>query len=103
LTEFYLSGGDRGRRDPRWDAVALVSGVSLLTLMVRGGASVPWVIPWVILVLYVAAFHCVMMNRTVTNPWIATIGGMCYTIYRRGSRPCSRMRRSSSDCWSSSC
>src|SRR5712692_4320466 len=28
-----------------------------------------------------AAFRGVAMNRFVSNPWITTIGGMCYTIY----------------------
>lgn len=37
--------------------------------------------PWLILLLYIAAFQGVAINRLVTNRWIATIGGMCYTIY----------------------
>jgi len=37
--------------------------------------------PWLILLLYIAAFQGVVINRFVTNPWIATVGGMCYTIY----------------------
>jgi peptidoglycan/LPS O-acetylase OafA/YrhL len=31
--------------------------------------------------LYCAAFKGALTNRIITNPWITTIGGMCYTIY----------------------
>jgi peptidoglycan/LPS O-acetylase OafA/YrhL len=55
--------------------------ILLLFLLIHNNASYVWVAPWIILALYIAAFHGVIVNRFVTNPWITTIGGMCYTIY----------------------
>jgi peptidoglycan/LPS O-acetylase OafA/YrhL len=98
LVEFFLSGGDRRQGNWRWDVVSLLGWPIFIALrthamagMHTGGfidslvtppsALVTWVTPWLVLVLYWAAFHGVAMNRFVTNPWIATIGGMCYTIY----------------------
>ena len=36
---------------------------------------------WLIVLLFLCAFRGVAVNRLVTNPWITTIGGMCYSIY----------------------
>jgi peptidoglycan/LPS O-acetylase OafA/YrhL len=81
FVEFYLSGG--GRRSNSWlcDAVSLAGWLALLALAVRGGAIAEWLQPWLILALYIAAFHSVAVSRFIRNAWIATIGGMCYTIY----------------------
>lgn len=81
FAEFYLSGGDQRQHNWLWDLVSLAGWLALLALLVRGGALAVWIAPWLILLLYIAAFHGVVMNRFVINPWIATIGGMCYTIY----------------------
>lgn len=40
-----------------------------------------WILPWLILLLYVAAFKGGMVRRLFPNPWLTTIGGMCYSIY----------------------
>jgi peptidoglycan/LPS O-acetylase OafA/YrhL len=80
LAEFHLAGGER-RKNWLWDLVSAASWSLMLVLLVRGGGPVGWLIPWLILLLYIAAFHGIAINRFVTNPWIATIGGMCYTIY----------------------
>ena len=37
--------------------------------------------PWLIVLLYIAAFQGTIIRRFLTNPWITTIGGMCYSIY----------------------
>jgi peptidoglycan/LPS O-acetylase OafA/YrhL len=81
LVDFYLSGGDRRRGKSLWDWVSAAGWIVLLALLVRGGTLANWTVPWLLIVLYIAAFHGVYANRFVTNPWIATIGGMCYTIY----------------------
>jgi peptidoglycan/LPS O-acetylase OafA/YrhL len=81
LTEFYLFGGEKRQANWLWDLISAAGWVILLTLLVRGGAPIEWIGPWLILVLYIAAFHSVAMNWFVTNVWITTIGGMCYTIY----------------------
>jgi peptidoglycan/LPS O-acetylase OafA/YrhL len=40
-----------------------------------------WAMPGLLLVAYLAAFRGRILNRFFANPWIAVIGGMCYTIY----------------------
>jgi peptidoglycan/LPS O-acetylase OafA/YrhL len=84
LAEFYLDRGER-RKNWAWDLVSIAGWSLLLVLLVRGEARVEWwvewLIPWLVLLIYIAAFRGVAMNRFVTNPWIVTIGGMCYTIY----------------------
>jgi peptidoglycan/LPS O-acetylase OafA/YrhL len=81
LADLYLSGGDRRQANWRWDMVSLVGWSALLALLVQGGILTHWLTPWLILLLYIAAFHGVIVNRFVTNPWITTIGGMCYSLY----------------------
>ena len=80
LVEYYLDRGER-RKNWLWDFVSVAAVSSLLFLLVRGAGRLEWTIPWLILVALYCAFRGVAINRFVTNPWIATIGGMCYTIY----------------------
>ena len=40
------------------------------------------VTPWLGLIVVVGAFRGVVANRFFTHPYVFTIGGMCYTIYR---------------------
>ncbi|HOS92937.1 MAG TPA: acyltransferase [Armatimonadota bacterium] len=39
------------------------------------------VTPILIFIAYVGAFRGVLGSRVFSNPWLVTIGGMCYTIY----------------------
>ncbi len=80
LSEIYLEGGEP-RKHWLWDIVSAAAVSLLLVLRVSGTGRLEWTIPWLILSLYIAAFRGVAINRFVTNPWIATIGGMCYSIY----------------------
>lgn len=81
FVEFYLFGGDHRTNNQWWDVVSLVGWPGMIALLVQGESASIWVLPWLILVLYVAAFRGSAVNRFVRNPWIVTIGGMCYTIY----------------------
>jgi peptidoglycan/LPS O-acetylase OafA/YrhL len=81
FADLYLSGGDRRQHNRLWDVVSVIGWPALLALLMHGGVFAYWITPWLILLLYLAAFHGVIMNGFVTNAWIATIGGMCYTIY----------------------
>ena len=80
LAEIYLYGGER-QANWLWDIVALAGWSLSFVLLVRGAGHTDWTMPWLILVIYIAAFHGVATNRFVTNPLIATIGGMRYSIY----------------------
>lgn len=81
LTELYLSRTGQRVHRPIWDLVSLTGWSLFVALLLRGGALIAWVAPGIIVILYVAAFQGLAMWRFVTNPWITTIGGMCYTIY----------------------
>jgi len=81
LVELHLSGALRRQGSWLWDLVALGAWPGLLALLVDGGMAAQWASPWLILLLYVAAFRGRYVHGFVANAWIATIGGMCYSIY----------------------
>ena len=62
-----------------WDAGFLSSCAAVVWLQEE--RAIQWVLPWAIFVCGVAAFLGVASRRFLGNPWITTIGGMCYTIY----------------------
>jgi peptidoglycan/LPS O-acetylase OafA/YrhL len=75
----------------RWDLVSL-AGWPLLFLFwndpaheihpsAAASAARAFIFPAAVFILYCAAFRGRLSNRAVVNPWIATVGGMCYTIY----------------------
>ena len=80
LADFYLLNKlESSIRNYKWDfvfplamtAVVLFRHYSLLELM----------LPWIILVCCVAVFRGALTAKFLSHPWIATMGGMCYTIY----------------------
>ena len=81
LVDLYLAGGLRRQGSWLWDLVSTAGWPLLLALLVTGGAAAGWVAPWLLALLFLAAFRGQAVNRIVTNAWIATIGGMCYSIY----------------------
>jgi hypothetical protein len=53
-----------------------------LVLLTRTSVTtVLWTIPWLVFVLYQAAFRGMVVRQFFAHPIITTIGGMCYTIY----------------------
>ncbi|HTR98217.1 MAG TPA: acyltransferase [Bacteroidota bacterium] len=87
LADMYLVDW-RGRPSlsPAWDAVTLLGWPALVLLLDIPGPSpasyaAAAAFPFLALLLYVAVFRGTVTNRIMTNPWITTIGGMCYTIY----------------------
>lgn len=63
-----------------WDLLSMAgwSGIVASSLM---GPSRTLVLPWLILLSCVGAFRGRILPRVFSSAWIATIGGMCYTIY----------------------
>ncbi len=61
-----------------WDAVALCAW-PLVWYMGRNSGHI--VLPFVILLLYLAAFHGKVCSAIFSNRVITDIGGMCYSIY----------------------
>jgi len=83
LTDFYLCdwrGKPVSQRRWAWDLV----GVLVWCFMwsnVDGSAVAQVLLPLAMLVAYMAAFRGRWQNEIVRNPWVFTVGGMCYTIY----------------------
>ena len=65
----------------RWDLVTLIGWPALLVALTAGGVVQDAVAPWFILALAMAAFRGPWTSRALSTPWVATIGGMCYSIY----------------------
>jgi peptidoglycan/LPS O-acetylase OafA/YrhL len=80
LAEIYLDSRG-GRTSWLWDGLSVAGWCLLLFLLVGNTALSIWFIPWLILLLYIAAFRGPANNLVFTNRWITTIGGMCYSIY----------------------
>jgi len=92
LADVYLTDWDeRPALSWRWDLVSFLGWPLLFFAWGSTGQPFPaparepaittFLFPAAILVLYCAAFRGPITNRLLTNPWITTIGGMCYTIY----------------------
>jgi peptidoglycan/LPS O-acetylase OafA/YrhL len=94
LADIYLTDwGEEPARQWTWDLVSLVGWPLLFAAFnaieapapghapVCEPALVAFFVPFAIFLLYCAVFRGRLTNRALTNPWITTIGGMCYTIY----------------------
>ena len=80
LADIYVVEGDRIRTSLLWDAAGAV-GLVLTFGMNRTFINTHIIMPWAMSFLFLAALHGVLMRPFFSNPWIATIGGMCYSIY----------------------
>ena len=94
LADVYLTDwSGKPARTLGWDVVSLL-GWPLLFLawsssaLPQAGlapanepALTAFLFPVAVFFLYCAAFRGQFTNRVFTNPWISTVGGMCYTIY----------------------
>lgn len=81
LADFYLLDWRKSvAKNWIWDAVALVSFVTLMyTWTAEYGKSIVFAIA--LFTLFVAAFKGKAFPFLLKNSWISAIGGMCYTIY----------------------
>lgn len=68
------------KASPLYDLVWIVGAPLLLWDLDRGVMS-GWIAPALTFVLFVSAFRGALARRILGNPWIYTIGGMCYSIY----------------------
>lgn len=67
---------------PAWDLVTLAGWPTLIALWaLPSWKFVGLIAPVLCLALFIAVFRGPITNRVLTNRWIATIGGMCYSIY----------------------
>lgn len=64
-----------------WDFVFLAAIASIPVILIRGQSQLLWIVPWMILFVYISAFRGIFVKTLVGNLWVSTIGGMCYSIY----------------------
>lgn len=88
LADVYLTDwNERPAQGRAWDAVSLLGLPALFWVShgARLGTREPllnaFALPALAFLLYCAAFRGRFSNRALVNPWISTIGGMCYSIY----------------------
>jgi peptidoglycan/LPS O-acetylase OafA/YrhL len=81
LADLFVSSNRIRRHDWHWDLVVATTVSTLAVVLVGMGQARNLLIPWLVLILYLGVFHSVYANRIVTNVWLTTIGGMCYSIY----------------------
>jgi len=77
LADLFLAA-KRRKQDWRWDVVSLL-GWPVVFLGPQAGIQL-W-LPCLTILLYIAAYHGLVLPRFLGNAWIAVTGGMCYTIY----------------------
>lgn len=81
LAEFFLLLPTARYRDRRWDIVSLI-GWPLFCILLIVAPKIAFVaLPGIILALYVAAFYGSISSSAFASLWVASIGGMCYSIY----------------------
>jgi len=81
LADLYLFG--RLRDAPRtrsWDIVSVISWALVFLLWQRSRVATI-ALPFVAFVAFVAVFRGPLTRRVFSNPWLTTVGGMCYSIY----------------------
>jgi peptidoglycan/LPS O-acetylase OafA/YrhL len=78
FADLFLVSMPLWRHHWAWDLVSLLGWPAFFLLGERMEAV--W-LPFLALLLCVAALRGVAMYKIVRNPWIAVMGGMCYTIY----------------------
>jgi peptidoglycan/LPS O-acetylase OafA/YrhL len=90
---FLVDWRQSAAKSLRWDIVSLFGWPALFFIWNSPWLSVEllpyghlpvlaaFLFPPLAFLLYQAVFRGIVTNRIMTNPWITTIGGMCYTIY----------------------
>ncbi len=90
LADLYLvSWKTPARRPLLWDLLALVGAAAMIAGLVAwsgdGTVGHDWrphvLLPWSVLALYAGALRGRLLNAFVSNGWVFTFGGMCYTCY----------------------
>jgi peptidoglycan/LPS O-acetylase OafA/YrhL len=64
----------------KWDLIPLAVFISVVCFQLSS-LYADYLLPWLILIGCVAAFHGRIASWFLRRPLITTIGGMCYTIY----------------------
>jgi peptidoglycan/LPS O-acetylase OafA/YrhL len=79
VADLWVSGKSLQSSNWFWDLCLVAAGV--LAVWGRDAAWLGFALPAMIGVCVISAFKGTLASRVLANPWIMTIGGMCYTIY----------------------
>jgi peptidoglycan/LPS O-acetylase OafA/YrhL len=80
LTDLYVASRFPARaRSTRWD-IAFGLSIGMVVWLQKSPTLVP-LLPWAIFICCLAAFRGSLGVWFLSNAWVSTIGGMCYTIY----------------------
>ena len=79
MADVFLLNKIEAARSHGWDFTFPVAFAAVVLL--RHHYLMPVLLPWVMFFCCLAAFRGVITASFLGYPWIATIGGMCYTIY----------------------
>jgi peptidoglycan/LPS O-acetylase OafA/YrhL len=80
LADIFLVTFRDSARKFYWDVIAVV-GWPALFVALQSRALTHWLFPYLVFMLYSAAFQSRWISRVFSNSWITAIGGMCYSIY----------------------
>lgn len=81
IADFYLSEWRAPSANQRaWDAVGVLSWIAMVVVWVKVPRSFV-LFPLLALIVFCATFRGHWLRAAFRNRWVATIGGMCYTIY----------------------
>jgi peptidoglycan/LPS O-acetylase OafA/YrhL len=78
LSDIYVTEMPSWRTSWVWD---VVSGGAWCILFFTGQGPLYPVEPLLIALAFIGAFRGVLLHRLLSIEWLATIGGMCYSIY----------------------
>lgn len=81
LTDFFLLMPPALHRSRHWDLVTLLGWPIFLYMLAAAPGVTYTALPALVLVLYFAVFYGSYSNRAFATVWVASIGGMCYSIY----------------------
>ena len=81
LAEFFLLWPTARHKNRGWDVVSVIGWPCFVFLLVEYPRIAAVGLPGIILLLYVAAFYGTVSSRAFASVWVASIGGMCYSIY----------------------
>ena len=95
LADLWTSEQLRPARRSAWWDVVVAACIPLVIMLHTGTGLANWfpgpadggnklslvLLPWLCFAAYLGAFRGVVANAVLTNRWIVTVGGMCYSIY----------------------
>jgi peptidoglycan/LPS O-acetylase OafA/YrhL len=80
LADIFVLDLEKMRSTWMWD-VAGLAGLAFMFGMGHDVYAAHVLLPFVLGMVCLSAMRSVVLRRFVANPWVAVIGGMCYSIY----------------------